>query len=79
LLGGIVALAILSTQAPAVAACIAGSKADAGHCRAVPQQLGSKPVASKQTKKRWPGAIRATSGGGGSTMDLRRLAPDLMP
>jgi hypothetical protein len=70
---GITALGLISTAAPAIAACMPGGKPAAGHCRAAPRRLQLKPA-----EKRRPIAV-ASRLGGGSSLDLRRLAPDLMP
>jgi hypothetical protein len=72
-LAGIAAFALMSTAVPAIAACMSGAKPAAGHCRAAPRRLQLKPA-----EKRRPIAVNPRLGGG-SSLDLRRLGPDLMP
>ncbi|MFL6759982.1 hypothetical protein [Sphingomonas sp.] len=73
LLAGIAAFALISMAVPAIAACGPGAKPAAGHCRTASRRLQLKPA-----EKRRPIAVKPGLGGG-STLDLRRLAPDLMP
>jgi hypothetical protein len=73
LLAGMAAFALISMAVPAIAACGPGAKPGAGHCRTTCRRPQLKPA-----EKRRPIAVTSRLGGG-STLDLRRLAPDLLP
>lgn len=79
-LQGIALCLIAMSATPAAGACVPG-KSDA-HCTGATRPVkAARPTqgSARRADRRAVTAVQTSSGGGGGYLDLRRLAPDLMP